>query len=54
MNITLATLVSLAASRDEDYINDNKNKSKNENIDENKNKNKNKGYNVDGPPVIAK
>jgi hypothetical protein len=54
MNIILVTLVSLAASYDEDYANDDENKSKNKNIDENENKNKNENHNIDGPPTITK
>jgi hypothetical protein len=55
MNIALAALIFLAASRDEDYIDDNENKPKNEDIDENENKNKNKSmdYSIDRPPAAA-
>jgi hypothetical protein len=54
MNTTLATLASLAASRDEDYVDDNENEPKNEDVDENKNKNKNKDHEVGRPPAIMK
>jgi hypothetical protein len=56
MNTALVTLISLVASRDKDYINNDKNKPKNENIDENENKNKNKSinYNIDESPAIMK
>jgi hypothetical protein len=49
MNTALAALASLAASRDEDYIDDDENEPKNEDVDENENEN----YGVDGPPAIA-
>jgi hypothetical protein len=50
MNTALATLASLVASYDEDYIDNNKNKSENENV----NKNKLMDYGVDRPPAITK
>jgi hypothetical protein len=53
MNTTLATLVSLAASRDEDYANNDENELKNENVDENKNENENKNYSIGGPFAIV-
>jgi hypothetical protein len=49
MNITLAALVSLAASRDEDYINDDENELKNKDVDENKSMN----YDVDRSSAIT-
>jgi hypothetical protein len=52
MNIALATLISLAVSRDENYINDDENKLKNKNIDENENKPID--YNIDKSLVTAK
>jgi hypothetical protein len=45
MNTALAALASLAASRDEDYINNNEN--------EPENKNKPMDYSVDGPPAAV-
>jgi hypothetical protein len=49
MNTTLAALASLAASRDEDYIDDDENKPKNKDVDENENEN----YGVDESPATA-
>jgi hypothetical protein len=45
MNTALATLASLAASRDKDYANDDENEPENEN--------KSVDYGVDGPPAAA-
>jgi hypothetical protein len=53
MNITLAILVSLAASYNKNYANNDENELKNKDVDENKNKNKNKDYSIDGSPTIA-
>jgi hypothetical protein len=53
MNTALAALASLAASRDEDYTNDDENEPENEDIDENENENKPVDHGVDGPPAIA-
>jgi hypothetical protein len=49
MNTTLAALVSLAASRDEDYANYNENKSENKDVDENESVD----HDVDGPSAVA-
>jgi hypothetical protein len=56
MNITLATLASLAAFYNKDYANDDENKSENEDMNENKNENENKPVNhsVDRPLVMIK
>jgi hypothetical protein len=54
MNITLATLASLAVSYNEDYINNDENELKNEDVDENKNKNKNEDHDVGESPTITK
>jgi hypothetical protein len=54
MNTTLAALASLAASRDEDYIDNNENESENEDVNKNKNENKSIDYDVDRPPAMAK
>jgi hypothetical protein len=54
MNIILVTLVSLAASYDEDYADDDENESKNKDIDENENENENENHSIDGPPTITK
>jgi hypothetical protein len=53
MNTALAALASLAASRDEDYTDDDENKPENKDIDENENENKPVDYGVDGPPAMA-
>jgi hypothetical protein len=49
MNTALAALASLAASYDEDYIDDDENEPENEDVDENENEN----YGVDGPSAMA-
>jgi hypothetical protein len=53
MNTTLIILVSLAASYDEDYADDDENEPKNKDVDENENKNKNKDYSVGGPSIMT-
>jgi hypothetical protein len=50
MNITLATLVFLAVSCDEDYADDDENKPKNENVNENEPVD----YDIDRPPAATK
>jgi hypothetical protein len=54
MNITLIILAFLAASYDEDYVNNDKNEPKNEDVNENENENENEDYSIGGSSAIAK